>query len=282
MDIRKFEEKFFKFLMLVSLFIVLGALSGIIITIIVKGIPALTLEMITKTPTGGYYLGGGGGILNAILGSLYLAASATILAFFISIGIAMYLQREFSNKHIAQFIRKILDLLWGLPSIIYGIFCFIIMVYLGIGTSLIAGIIALTLLEIPIMTRCMDEAIKMVSSDLKEASYALGTNRLETTIKVVWRQALPGIVSGVLLAFGRGIGDAASILFTAGFSDHIPTSIFDSAASLPTMIFFLSTSPLLEVRERAYAAALILLIIVLLISVISRTLTGKFSKHVIK
>lgn len=282
MDIRKFEEKFFKALMLISLFVVLGALAGIIITIIVKGIPALTLEMVTKTPTGGYYLGGGGGILNAILGSLYLATSATIIAFFISIGIAMYLQREFSNKHVAQFIRKTLDLLWGLPSIVYGVFCFIIMVYLGIGTSLIAGIIALTLLEIPIMTRCMDEAIKMVSSDLKEASYALGVNRLETATKVVWRQALPGIVSGVLLAFGRGIGDAASILFTAGFSDHIPTSIFDSAASLPTMIFFLSTSPLMEVRERAYAAALILLIIVLLISVISRTLTGKFSKHIIK
>ena len=268
--------------MLVSLFIVLGALVGIIATIVIKGVPALTLEMVTKTPTGGYYLGGGGGILNAILGSLYLATSATIIAFFISIGIAMYLQREFSNKYVAQFIRKTLDLLWGLPSIVYGVFCFIIMVSLGIGTSLIAGIVVLTLLEIPIMTRCMDEAIKMVPSDLKEASYALGVNRLETATKVVWRQALPGIVSGVLLAFGRGIGDAASILFTAGFSDHIPTSIFDSAASLPTMIFFLSTSPLMEVRERAYAAALILLIIVLLISMISRTLTGKFSKHVIK
>ena len=282
MDVRKIEEKFFKILMFITLFIVLGSLAGIIIIIIVKGIPALTLEMVTKTPTSGYYLGGGGGILNAILGSLYLAGSATILAFFISIGIAIYLQREFSNKHIAQFIRKTLDLLWGLPSIIYGVFCFIIMVYLGIGTSLLAGVIALTLLEIPIMTRCMDEAIRMVPSRLKEASYALGTNRLETAVKVVWRQALPGIASGILLAFGRGIGDAASILFTAGFSDHIPTSIFDSAAALPTMIFFLSTSPLLEVRERAYAAALILLVIILLISVISRTLTDRFSKHVIK
>lgn len=156
------------------------------------------------------------------------------------------------------------------------------MVALGIGTSLLAGIIALTLLEIPIMARCMDEAIRVTPAELKLAAYSLGSTRTEAAAGVVWKQALLGILSGVLLAFGRGIGDAASILFTAGFTDHIPTKLTDSAAALPTMIFFLSTSPLPSVRGRAYAAAFVLLVIVLLISLISRLLTARYSKYIVR
>jgi phosphate transport system permease protein len=98
----------------------------------------------------------------------------------------------------------------------------------------------------------------------------------------VWKQAGPGILSAVLLAFGRGIGDAASILFTAGFTDFIPRSLLDSAAALPTMIFFLSTSPMPEVRGRAYAAAFVLLVLVLVVSVVSRLLTKRLSRYVVK
>lgn len=276
------QESIFKFLMIFSLFIVIVSLLGIVVVVLFNGATTLTLDMITKSPTGGYYIGGGGGILNAIVGSIYLAFAATLLAFFISIGVATYLQKEFTSSRVARSIRTVLELLWGIPSIVYGVFCFIIMVWLGMGTSLLAGIIALTLLEIPIMTRCMDESICSVSDDLKLSAFVLGSNRTETAFKVVWRQALPGILSGILLAFGRGIGDAAAILFTAGFTDYIPTSLTDSAAALPTMIFFLSTSPSPEVRSRAYAAAFILLVIVLLISVVSRILTNRFSKHIIK
>jgi phosphate transport system permease protein len=128
----------------------------------------------------------------------------------------------------------------------------------------------------------MDEAISAVSPDLKVSAYVLGSNRIETSAKVVLKQATPGIISGVLLAFGRGIGDAASILFTAGFTDYIPARLTDSAAALPTMIFFLATSPFPQVRERAYAAAFILLIVVLLISVVSRLLTVKLSKDLVR
>ncbi len=282
MDLRKLEERIFKVLMIISLIIVMGSLISIIAIVVIKGAPALSLEMVTQTPKGGFYLGGGGGILNAIMGSLYLAIGATCLAFCVSIGIAMYLQREYTSSNVAEFIRTVLDILWGIPSIIYGIFCFIIMMNLGIGTSLLAGIIALTFLEIPIMTRGMDEALRTVPLELKDAAYSLGATKIETSFGVVRKQALPGILSGVLLAFGRGIGDAASILFTAGFTDHVPTSLSDSAASLPTMIFFLATSPLPEVRERAYAAAFILLTIVLFISVISRLATRKYTKFIIK
>jgi phosphate transport system permease protein len=280
--LRKIEEKVFKFFMLLSLLAVIVSLFAIIATVVFNGSRSINLDMVTETPDAGYYLGGGGGILNAIVGSIYLAVSATTLAFVISIGVALLFQKEYTRSRTARFIRGVLDLLWGIPSIVYGVFCFVIMVFFGLGTSLLAGIIALTLLEIPIMARCMDEAISTVSPELKASAYVLGSNRLETSVKVVLKQASPGIISGILLAFGRGIGDAASILFTAGFTDYIPTKLTDSVAALPTMIFFLSTSPFPQVRERAYAAAFILLIIVLLISVTSRLLNVKLSKYIVK
>jgi phosphate transport system permease protein len=278
----RIQEVTFTALMVLSLAVVLAALVGIVAVVLIKGGPALSLEMVTQTPGSGYYLGGGGGILNAIVGSLWLALSATCLAFVISIAVATYLQREFSSRRLAGAVRAVLELLWGIPSIVYGVICFVIMVFMGLGTSLLAGIIALTLLEIPIMTRVMDEALISVPADLKVSAQVLGSNNAETAARVVWRQAAPGLLSAVLLAFGRGIGDAASILFTAGFTDYIPRSLTDSVAALPTMIFFLSTSPLPEVRNRAYAAAFVLLAIVLVVSVSSRLLSQKFSRYVVK
>jgi phosphate transport system permease protein len=278
----RIQEAVFTALMVLSLAMVTATLVGIVAVVLIRGGPALSLDMITRTPTAGYYLGGGGGILNAIVGSLWLALSATAVAFFVSIAVATYLQRDFSSPRAANAVRTVLELMWGIPSIVYGVICFVIMVFVGLGTSLLAGIIALTLLEIPIMTRVMDESLSSVPSELKVSAHVLGSNRAETSVRVVWRQAAPGLLTAVLLAFGRGIGDAASILFTAGFTDYIPRSLLDSVAALPTMIFFLSTSPLPEVRERAYAAAFILLAIVLVISVASRLLSRKLSTYVVK
>lgn len=156
------------------------------------------------------------------------------------------------------------------------------MVYLGLRASLLGGIIALTLLMLPIMVRSIDEVIRMTPPELKEASYAMGATRIETTFKVVLRQALPGMITGVLLAFGRGIGDAASILFTTGYTDYIPRSLSDPVASLPLAVFFQAATPIPEVQQRAYASALILLIIVLLVSVVSRLLSRRYSRHIIR
>ncbi len=269
--------------MMLSISIVVGSLIIIIALVLINGTPTLTLELLTQTSSGEFYLGtGGGGILNAIVGSLLLALPATGLACLIAIAISLYLQKDFIHSWIAGVIRFILDILWGIPSIIYGVFCFLIMIYLGMSASVIVGIFALTLLEIPIITRYMDESIKLVPTGLKEGAYSLGSTKFETAVKVVPRQALPGILAGILLGLGRGIGDAASILFTAGFSNRIPTSIYDSTAALPTMIFQLSTSSLPIVRQKASAAALVLLIIVFAISILSRTLSKRYMKYVIK
>ncbi len=277
------EEKFFKALMIASLGIVVGSLFIVVAVIVWNGAPALSLSMIMQTPRGGYYLGKEGGILNAIVGSLYLAFGSLILALMISLPAALSMQKEYIGKtRAAYYIRLSLDVLWGTPSIVYGAFGFIVMLYLGMRASLLGGILVLTLLQLPIMIRTMEEVIKMVPSELKEASYTLGTTRFETTFGVVLKQALPGIVTAIILAFGRGIGDAASILFTAGYTDSLPSSLLDPVASLPLAVFFQLGTPFPEVQQRAYASALILLFIVLALSLTSRYLSGKFMKNIIK
>jgi len=282
LDRRRLEEDFFRAMMILSALGVLGSLVSVIIVVLVRGAPALSVSMLTQTSTGGYYLGKEGGILNAIVGSAYLVAGATTIAFTISLPTALYLNEYASRSKLASFARQSLDILWSVPSIIYGVFGFTIMVYLGIRASLLGGIMALALLELPIMIRAMDEVMRMIPLKLKEPSYALGATKLETALNVIARQALPGVIMGMLLAVGRGIGDAASVLFTAGYTDSIPRSLFDPVASLPLALFFQLGTPFPEVQERAYASGFILLIIVLSLSVASRLLTKKATAYVIK
>jgi phosphate transport system permease protein len=280
---RALEERIFKVLMAASTLVVLGGLVFILGTVVVKSLPALRLSMLVQTPKGGYYLGREGGILNAILGSLYLASGATLLAVLFGLPIVLYLN-VYARKRtaLAVFTRFSLDVLWGIPSIVYGAFGFIVMAAVGLRASLLAGIIAVALLELPIMTRAMDEVIRLVPQAMSDASASLGATKLETALKVVVRQATPGILTAVLIAFGRGMGDAASVLFTAGFTDSIPTSLLRPAATLPLAIFFQLGSPYPEVQERAYASAAILTLIILVISLVSRTLVRRISKHSVK
>ena len=282
MSRRKLEEAFFRSLMVLSMLIVLGSLMLIVATVVWRGLPALNLDMLIRVPRGGYYLGEAGGILNAIVGSFYLAGGATLLALGVSLPIALYLNFYAARFHYAELARLALDVLWGVPSIVYGAFGFTLMLWLGVRASLLGGIFALTLLELPIMVRGMDEVITMVPPALKEASYGLGATRLETAVKVVLRQTGPALVTAVLLAFGRGIGDAASVLFTAGYTDRLPESLFDPAASLPLAIFFQLGTPFPAVQQRAYASALVLTVIVLVICLISRRLAGRLTKNVIR
>lgn len=277
------EENIFKVLMIFSTFIVAGSLILILVTIFLRGFPALNLDMLIKTPKGGYYLGKEGGILNAILGSLVLGIGATFLALLVSLPIVFYLNLYLKkNSRFALLVRFFLDVLWGIPSIVYGAFGFIVMVFFGLRASLLAGIITVALLIIPIMARSIDEVLKMIPQELKEASFALGATKLETAIKVIFRQALPGILTAILIAFGRGIGDAASVLFTASFTDSLPYSLFKPVATLPLAIFFQLGTPFPEVQQRGYASALILTALILFISILSRILSKRFTKHTIK
>jgi phosphate transport system permease protein len=279
---RHIVETFMKSLMFVSFIIVAGCLGLILWTVITKGLPALNWDMVSKTPKGGFYMGKEGGVLNAIIGSAYLASGGTLLALLVSLPIALYLQTYLGKSDWGRYVRLSLDVLWGIPSIVYGAFGFIIMLALGLRASLLAGIVVLALIELPIMVRAMDEVIRRMPSDLEHAALALGSTKLEVALNVVSRQMLPGIITAVLLAFGRGIGDAASVLFTAGYTDRIPTSLMQPTASLPLAVFFQLSTPYPEVQRRGYASAVILTIIVLLVSLGSRWISGRLNKYTIK
>ena len=276
---RKFEELFFRGLMLLATIVITGSLFLIVGTIFYKGAPYMNLDMITKTPGGGFYIGKAGGILNAIIGSLYIAGGATVLGLLISIPVAIFINMYISGKKfLANTLRMAYDVLFGIPSIVYGAFGFLIMVYFGLRASLLGGIIAVTLLVIPILVRTLDEVIRTVPSELGDATFSLGATRWETA-KVTLRQIRPGIFTAILLSFGRAIGDVASVLFTAGFSDNIPTSLHEPAATLPLAIFFQLSSPVPEVQGRGYASALVLTIIVLIITILSELCIRKFYKQ---
>ena len=279
---RHLVETFMKFIMRVSLVFVAGALGLILWIVVVRGLPALSWSMITQIPKGGYYMGKEGGILNAIIGSLYLATGGTALAMIFSIPIALYLKTYLGDSQWGHYVRLSLDVLWGIPSIVYGAFGFTLMIAFGLRASLLAGIIILALIELPIMTRAMDEVIRRMPVDLEHAALALGSTKLEVALRVVIRQMLPGITTAILLGFGRGIGDAASVLFTAGYTDRIVTSLMRPTASLPLAVFFQLGSPYPEVQRRGYAAALILTIIVLAVSLGSRWISARLNKYTIK
>ena len=275
----KIEERFFKVLMILATWFILAILALIMFSIFEKGIKAISWEILSQTPKGGYYYGKGGGILNAITGSLVLAVGATILAFVIGLPVALYINVFLvKRKKLVGIIRFILDLVWGIPSIVYGAFGFTLMVIIGLQTSLLAGIITVTLFILPIMIRSMDEILRTVPIGLMEASLSLGTNKSETAFRIFTRQTVSGIITAVLLSFGRGIGDAASVLFTAGYTDNLPNSLMEPVATLPLSIFFQLSSPVPEVQARAYASALVLTVIILVASLFSRGLGRRYHK----
>jgi phosphate transport system permease protein len=274
------EENFFKLLMKLSIALIVLVLSLIVFSIFYRGLPSLSWEMVTQTPKGGYYFGKEGGVLNAIIGSMYLAFGATLLALIMGLPVAMLMNihlRKF--KRLVNSLRFLLDLLWGVPSIVYGAFGFSVMIFFSMKTSLLAGIITVALFILPIMIRAIDEVLKNVPVGLLEASMSLGSNKSQTAFKVYARQCSSAIVTAIMISFGRAIGDAASVLFTTGYTDNIPTSVMQPSATLPLSIFFQLSSPIREVQNRAYASAAILTIIILLISVLARILSNKYNKN---
>jgi phosphate transport system permease protein len=276
---KQLEEKIFRVIMIGAAMVILGVLVFIIGTIFYKGLPSLSLDMITKLPGGGFYLGKEGGVLNAIVGSLYIIIGALALSMVISVPLVMYINFYLPKKSLfSSLIRFSLDILFGIPSIVYGAFGFALMVYLGIRASLLGGIITVGMLIMPIMMRSLDEVTRLLSRDLPDALLSMGTTRYEMT-KVILKQLMPGLVTAILLAVGRGIGDAATVLFTAGYTDNIPVSLSQPAASLPLAIFFQLGSPVEEVQNRAYASAVILTVLILILSFSARYFSSKFSKN---
>ncbi len=278
---RKLEELFFTWMMRTALAVAAAVLFLILGVIFWRGVGTLSWEMVSQPPQGAFYLGGGGGVLNAIVGSLYLAAGSTLVAALLAVPVVLYLHGYLGNGRRASLVRLSLDIMWGIPSIVYGAFAFALMIFLGLRASLLAGIIALALVVLPILARTFDEVVTLAPKQLRETTFALGATRLEF-LGILLRQTVPGLLTAVLLAFGRGIGDAASVLFTAGYTNDMPQSLLQPVASLPLAIFFQLGTPFPEVQARAYASALILTIIILGISLLAHLSLTRLGRNVIR
>ena len=273
------EEKIFRILMLLSLLMIAGFVLSVLWSIFSKGVPVLSWEMVSSLPGAGFYIGKEGGFLNAIVGSIYIVIGATIIGLIVSIPVVFYLNVYLKGSSRFGYIARLaFDVLFGIPSIVYGAFAFTLMIVMGIKTSLLGGIIVESLLIIPILIRSMDEVARTIPKELLEAAFSLGATRIET-IGVVVRQIAPAIATATLLSVGRAMGDAAGVMFTAGFTDFIPESLDDKCATLPLFVFFQLSVPQIEVQNRAYAAAVVLTVIVLILSLSGRLAMRYLSKN---
>lgn len=278
---RKLMDKTMRWVLRLSIGLAGGVLLLILGIITWRGLPGLSWEMISQPPEGSFYLGGGGGVLNAILGSLYLAIGATALASLIAVPVVLYIHTYAGRSRLADWLRLALDVMWGIPSIVYGAFGFSLMLLVGLRASLLAGIVTVAFVALPILARTFDEVLMLVPKDLRENTLALGTTRFEM-LRMLLRQTLPGLFTAVLLAFGRAIGDGAAPMFTAGYTDKLPSGLLEPVATLPLAIFFQLSAPFQSVQTRAYASALILTAIILTISFLAQYTTRKLGRNVIR
>lgn len=277
---RYIEQRLFEGAAKASVGLVVGTLLTLFVVILLRGGWVLVEDpSIMITPPGSrYLLGGDGGFLHAVLGTIYIVVPATVIATLLALSIAIYLQRDYSSDRFAELVNSSLDILWANPPIVYGLFVLSLIIAAGGRISLIGGIVAITLLQLPIITRYAQEALESVPTELRESTYALGATRFETSVLAV-RAALPGIVAGIVLGLGRGAGDAAAVIFTAGSGSAMPSGLFEPATALPVLIFWQSQSFDPTVRDHAFAASFVLLVTILGLVVVSKLLAQYFSRY---
>ena len=245
-------------------------LVSVLYMLIVEGGSRLSLELFTELPPAGFELGGGFG--NAIVGTLVMVAIAAAISIPIGVLAAVYLSELGPNNKLGQTSRFLAKVLTGFPSILAGVFVYAVVV-LAVGTySAIAGGIALSILMLPTVVLTSEEALKMVPRKMKDAALGIGCTRTQMIWKVVLPTALPGILTGVMLGVARVSGESAPLLFTALFSNYWLNSLSEPTASLSILIYNFSSMPFENQIQLAWAASLVLVLIVLVFNVLSRLL----------
>ena len=237
-------------------------------------------------PSMGSYLftqpvsGNGGGLENAILGTLLLVGLGILIAGPLGILGGIYLAEFGRTGPLGQAVRFTTDVLAGVPSIVIGYFGYVTLVVgLGWKFSALAGAIALALMALPYVTRATELAFRSLPDELREASMALGADEATTVFRVLWRPALPGLVTGVLLAISIGLGETAPLIYTAGWSVFLPTGqlIGSPVGYLTYVIWTFINNPFAASHALAYAAAFLLILFILVLNVVVRRLVGRMS-----
>ncbi|MFZ1415587.1 MAG: phosphate ABC transporter permease PstA [Defluviicoccus sp.] len=245
-------------------------LFSVLYMLVVKGGARLSTTLFTELPPAGFELGGGFG--NAIVGTLVMVGIAALISIPIGILAAAFLAELGPNTRVAMITRFLAKVLTGFPSILAGVFVYAAVV-LTMGTySAIAGGIALAVLMLPTVILTAEEAMKMVPRKMKDAAIGMGCTQTQTIWKVTLPTALPGILTGVILGIARVAGESAPLLFTALFSNYWLSSLREPTASLSILIYNFSSMPFDNQIELAWAASLVLVLIVLIFNVLSRLL----------
>jgi len=260
--------------------LVVGVLLLVVGVTVARGGGVLLADpSIVFTPPGSrYMLEGTGGFLHAVLGSLFIVGPATVVSMVAAVSTAVYLQSDYSSRRFSDGVNMFLNVLWGTPPIVYGVFVLTIIIATGAQTSLFFGIIAIAIFQYPIMTRYTDEALRAAPETVRESTYGLGATRFES-MRMTVRAAAPGVIAGLVMGFARGIGDAATVLFTTGRSTRMPGGLFEAATTLPVLIFDQAMSFNAEVRSHAYAAAFVLTVVVLGLILLSKLLAGRYARY---
>ena len=264
----------FSMLTLVALFTVVPII-GVIVYIFVQGSPAISWEFISAVPRSGMREGG---ILPAIIGTFYLTVGTAVFSVPLGIAAAIYLSEYAADNRWTRLIRLAIINLAGIPSVVYGLFGLgLFVLFLNFGTSILAASLTLSIMTLPVIISTAEEALRAVPQAFRTVSISLGATRWQTIRRIVLPQALPGILTGVILGLERAAGETAPILFTgaAFFLPRLPGSVFDATMALPYHLFVISTQvPEMPVQIQ-YGTALVLLAFVLSMNLIATVIRSR-------
>lgn len=273
---RYIRQQLFFAVVIFSVVLIVFSLGGILSYILVNGIGVINWDFLTQPPRDSMTAGG---IMPAILGTLYLTVGAILIALPLGVTSAIYLSEYAKQGVLVRIIRIGVNCLAGVPSIVFGLFGLgLFVVFLHFGSSILSGALTLGFLILPTIIGASEEALKAVPQTFREASLALGVSKWQTILRVVLPNALPGILTGSILGIGRAAGETAPIMFTAAafFTAKLPSSIFDEVMALPYHIYVLATAGthIDQTRPIQYGTALVLLALVLGVDLIAIVIRG--------
>lgn len=277
---RRATDRFVTNLVTGAFLLAMVPLISVSITVIANGLARFDVEFFTSSMRN--VTGEGGGALHAMVGTLWITLAAAIISVPLGLMTSIYLV-EYGRGRLAKVITFLVDVMTGIPSIVAGLFAYAVFaLFLGPGVRMgIIGAVALSVLMIPVVVRSSEEMLRLVPNELREASYALGVAKWLTIMKVVLPTSIAGITTGIMLAISRVIGETAPLLITAGFTASMNNNLFyDRMQSLPVFVytqFANQGNPAFAFLDRAWAAALVLILIVMALNLIARFVAKKFS-----